>query len=47
MSDLENEKVSSETKGLDDLFQSLEQACDRLRHLLKSREPGRYVTSRS
>ncbi len=47
LSDIDNAKVSSETKGVDDLFQSLEQVCDRLRHLLKSREPGRYVTSRS
>lgn len=47
LSDIDNAKVSSDTKGLDDLFHSLEQVCDRMRHLLKSREPGRYVTSRS
>jgi hypothetical protein len=47
MFDIDSQKVSSEAKGLDDLYQSLEQVCDRLRHLLKSREPGRYVTSRS
>jgi hypothetical protein len=47
ITDIDSAKVSSETKGVDELYQSLEQACDRLRHLLKSREPGRYVTNRT
>jgi hypothetical protein len=32
---------------VDDLYGSLEQACDRLRRLLKSREPDRYLTTRT
>jgi hypothetical protein len=47
VADLDADKVSSETKGVDELYASLEQACDRLRHLLKSRQPDRYVTSRT
>jgi hypothetical protein len=47
ISDIDSAKVSSQTKGLDELYQSLEEVSDRLRHLVKSREPGRYVTSRS
>jgi hypothetical protein len=34
-------------QGIDELFDSLEQACDRLRHLLKSRHPDRYLTTRT
>ncbi|MGH9678652.1 MAG: hypothetical protein ACRD4Y_01750 [Candidatus Acidiferrales bacterium] len=44
--DVDAGKVSSDTKGVDELFRSLEQACDRLRHLLKSRDPERFITSR-
>jgi hypothetical protein len=44
--DLDAGKVTSETKGVDELYRSLEQVCDRLRHVLKSRQPDRYVTSR-
>jgi hypothetical protein len=44
--DIDGGKVSSGTKGVDELFRSLEQACDRLRHLLKSRDPERFITSR-
>jgi hypothetical protein len=47
IADLDAGKVSSETKEVDELFHSLEQACDRLRHLLKSRDPDRYVTTRT
>jgi len=47
VADLEAGKVSSETKGVDELFYSLEQASDRLRHLLKSRQPERYLTTRT
>jgi len=45
--DLDARDITMETKGIEELYQSLEQACDRLRHLLKSRQPDRYVTSRS
>jgi len=47
VADLDAGKVSVEIKGVDELFDSLEQACDRLRHLLKSRHPDRYVTTRT
>ena len=47
VADIDAGKVSSEGKEVDDLYDSLEQACDRLRHLLKSRHPDRYVTSRT
>jgi hypothetical protein len=47
VADIDTGKMSRETKEVDELFDSLEQACDRLRHLLKSRHPDRYVTSRT
>src|ERR1700693_3799594 len=47
VADIDAGKVSSQTKEVDELYDSLEQACDRLRHLLKSRHPDRYVTSRT
>jgi hypothetical protein len=47
VADIDAGKMSRETKEVDELFDSLEQACDRLRHLLKSRHPDRYVTSRT
>src|ERR1700676_4796463 len=47
VADIDGEKMSIAIKGVDELFDSLEQACDRLRHLLKSRHPDRYVTSRT
>lgn len=47
VADIDAGKVSRETKEVDELYDSLEQACDRLRHLLKSRNPDRYVTSRT
>jgi hypothetical protein len=47
VADIDADKMSSEIKGIDDLYDSLEQACDRLRHLLKSRNPDRYVTTRT
>jgi hypothetical protein len=47
ITDIDAAKVSSQTKGVDELNDSLEQVFDRLRHLLKSREPGRYVNSRT
>ena len=45
--DIEAAKVSGETKGVDELYRSLEEACDRLRPLLKTREPGRLATTRN
>src|ERR1700674_281134 len=47
VADIDGEKMSIAIKGVDELFDSLEQACDRLRHLLKSRHPDRYVTTRT
>jgi len=47
VADLDAGKLSNGIKGVDDLFDSLEQACDRLRHLMKSRHPDRYVTTRT
>jgi len=47
VADIDAGKMSRETKEVNELFDSLEQACDRLRHLLKSRHPDRYVTSRT
>ncbi len=47
VTDVDAGRVTPESKGLDELYRSLEQACDRLRHLLKSREPDRYVTTRT
>jgi hypothetical protein len=47
LADLDAQRISADAKGVDELYQSLEQACDRLRHLLKSREPDRYLTSRT
>ncbi len=45
--DLDAGKVNNETKGVEELYRSMEQVCDRLRHLLKSRQPDRYVTNRT
>ena len=47
ITDLDAGKISNGTKGVDELYRSLEQVCDRLRHLLKSREPDRYLTTRT
>jgi len=47
VADLDAGKISNGIKGIDELYDSLEQACDRLRHLLKSRHPDRYVTTRT
>jgi hypothetical protein len=47
VTDVDAGRVTPDTKGADELYRSLEQACDRLRHLLKSREPGRYLTTRT
>ena len=47
VADIDAGKISNGIKGVDELYDSLEQACDRLRHLLKSRHPDRYVTTRT
>jgi hypothetical protein len=45
--DLEAGRVTNDTKGVDELHRCLEQACERLRHVLNSGEPQRLVTTRS
>jgi len=47
ITDLDAGKVSNDTKGVDELYLSLEKTCDRLRQLLKSRGPDRYLTTRT
>jgi hypothetical protein len=47
VADLDAGHLSHGIKGVDELYDSLEQTCDRLRHLLKSRHPDRYVTTRT
>ncbi|HET6145265.1 MAG TPA: hypothetical protein VFE02_17280 [Candidatus Acidoferrales bacterium] len=47
VADLDAGHLSHGIKGVDELYESLEQACDRLRHLLKSRHPDRYLTTRT
>jgi hypothetical protein len=44
--DIDAGQMSSGIKGLDELYDTLEQACERLRHLLKNRQPDRYLTTR-
>ncbi len=45
--DVDAGKINRETKEVDELYEALEQACDRLRHLVKARQPDRYVTTRT
>jgi len=47
VADIDSGKMSSNTKDIDELYDSLELACERLRYLLKSRQPDRYVTTRT
>lgn len=47
VADIDAGKMSRETKEVEELYDALEQACDRVRHLLKSRHPDRYVTTRT
>jgi hypothetical protein len=47
IADIDAGKLSGRTKEVDELYTALELACDRLRHLVKSRHPDRYVTSRT
>ena len=47
ITDLDAGKVNDGTKGVDELHCALEQACNRLRHLLKGRKPDPYLTTRT
>jgi hypothetical protein len=47
IADIDAGKLSARTKEVDELYNTLELACDRLRQLVKSRHPDRYVISRS
>ena len=47
VADIDGAKMSRETKEVEELYDALEQVCDRVRHLLKSRHPDRYVTTRT
>jgi ribosome-associated translation inhibitor RaiA len=47
VTDMDGGRITADSKGVDELYRSLEQACDRLRHLLKGREPNRYLTTRT
>ena len=47
IADIDAGKLSSRTKEVDELYTALELACDRLRHLVKSRHPDRFVTTRT
>ena len=47
IADIDGEKLSRETKEVDELYDAIEQACDRLRHVLKSRRPDRFLTTRT
>ena len=46
IADIDAGQLSQETKEVGELYQCLELACDRLRHLLKNNEMDRYVTTR-
>jgi hypothetical protein len=46
ITDLDAGNINDGTKGVDELYHLLEQARDRLRHLLKIREPERYPATR-
>ncbi len=45
--DVEAGRLTNETKGVEDLYRAIEQTCDGLKHLLKSLEPDRYLTTRT
>jgi hypothetical protein len=47
VTDMDAGRITADSKGVDELYRSLEQTCDRLRYLLKSREPDRYLTTRT
>ncbi len=45
--DIDAARLTNDTKGVEDLYRAMEQACDSLKHLLKSLEPDRYLTTRT
>ncbi len=45
VTDLDFGRVNNETKGVDELYHSLEQVYARLRHLLKRHEPERHLAT--
>jgi hypothetical protein len=47
ITDVEAGKVTNESKGIDEFYRTLEEAYDQLSHVLKRREPDRFVTTRS
>jgi ribosome-associated translation inhibitor RaiA len=47
ITDVDAGNLKAETKGAEELYHSLEQACDRLRRLLKRREPDRSLVTRT
>jgi hypothetical protein len=47
ITDVDGGKLKPETKGAEELYRALDQACDRLRRLLKRREPDRSLVTRS
>src|SRR5260370_22881819 len=47
VTDLDAGGVTPDIKAVDELYRALDQACDHLTHLLKSREPDRYLTTRT
>jgi hypothetical protein len=46
LTDMEAGALSSESKGVEDLSRSLDQTCERLRNLLKRRDPDRRLGTR-
>jgi hypothetical protein len=46
ITDLDAERITNETPGVEQLYKSLEQATHRLRRLIESRQPERYLTTR-
>jgi hypothetical protein len=47
VADLDAGKLNITIKGVNELYESLELACDRLRHLVKGRQPERYLATRT
>ena len=47
ITDVDGGKLKPETKGAEELYRALDQACDCLRRLLKRREPDRSLVTRS
>jgi hypothetical protein len=45
IADIDTARVSSGTKGVEELYRCLEQMCARLSQILQSRESGRFITT--